>query len=298
MGGLMFDVVALQDTTVTKVQFMFNGGFGSTETYKLYKLTATGAHGATNMFDSTKWTVVASGSALSATSGAQTATFEVAINAGSTQAFYIQGISRGLISQGLPSAGGTYKSDANIKLMAGRGLFLGSPFNNGFGSTYWCNPNMIQIMYTTPYVSTTARAPTTCKFTVDNAVTSVFYNNRDITSTVTGSLGDWSQVKSVDVVLVANAYFVVAAENFETNSNACQTGGFSITCDNGVSSNEGWEAVGDSVSVADGRKSGVGSGWSSSLCTSTSGYSLAGYSSVRKIWASSGSKGAAFRKKL
>jgi hypothetical protein len=84
MGGIMFDVVAINKVSITKLGFQFNGGYGSSHPYEVYMLTSLGIH--------TPWTLLASGDALSEyPSGAFTASFVADIPAGQTRAFYIRG---------------------------------------------------------------------------------------------------------------------------------------------------------------------------------------------------------------
>eukprot|EP00040_Diaphanoeca_grandis_P026122 m.145831 g.145831 ORF g.145831 m.145831 type:complete len:449 (-) comp30456_c0_seq1:689-2035(-) len=150
IGGIMFDVKALRDTTVTKLQFAFNGGFGSTQKYTLYALKDGGAHTPQNMFQKDLWKIVASGSTeFTTAAGATTSTFEVSIPAGTTEAFYIHGDSRGLIAQKHDGAG-IFIQDANIQIMVGRGLHsAGDPFSTGYGEGYYVNPNLVTVSYTT-----------------------------------------------------------------------------------------------------------------------------------------------------
>uniref|UniRef100_A0A7S4VNW5 Uncharacterized protein n=1 Tax=Ditylum brightwellii TaxID=49249 RepID=A0A7S4VNW5_9STRA len=105
------------------------------------------------MFDSSKWTLIASGSAESVDSGAVTSPFSVEVPSGEVQAFYIHGISRSIISQdggGSSTSvvyksddnieirtGDVYKSDENMEIRTGRGLYSGGVFSTGYGEAFF-----------------------------------------------------------------------------------------------------------------------------------------------------------------
>uniref|UniRef100_A0A7S4SCY1 Uncharacterized protein n=1 Tax=Ditylum brightwellii TaxID=49249 RepID=A0A7S4SCY1_9STRA len=97
------------------------------------------SHTDTDMFDSSKWTLIASGSAENVwDSGAVTSPFSVQVRSGEVQAFYIYGGGRGIVSQ---DGGGTstldvYKSDENMEIRTGRGLFSGGVFSRGYGTHF------------------------------------------------------------------------------------------------------------------------------------------------------------------
>jgi len=145
----MFDIKALHDLEISQLTWQFNGGYRSSHTYECYKKTELGAHTDTDMFDSSKWTLIASGSAESVVSGAVTSPFSVEVPSGEVQAFYIHGISRSIISQ---NGGGTstldvYKSDENMEIRTGRGLYSGGVFSTGYGTNYWSNPKFQRVSY-------------------------------------------------------------------------------------------------------------------------------------------------------
>jgi len=150
MGGIMFDIKALHDVEITQLTWQFNGGYGSSYNYKCYKKTALGPHTDTDMFDSSKWTLIASGSAENVwDSGAVTSPFSVQVRSGEVQAFYIYGGGRGIVSQ---DGGGTstldvYKSDENMEIRTGRGLFSGGVFSRGYGTNFWSNPKFQRVSY-------------------------------------------------------------------------------------------------------------------------------------------------------
>jgi len=144
----MFECVGLKDTTVTQFGFQFNGGIGRSHGYEVFKLNMPGSF-AGHMFTPGAWSKVASGFALSNyLAGAITAEFEVHVLAGQTQAFYIRGTGRGLISS-KTNGYGVYKSDENMKLMVGVGLPSGGAFSDGYGDDFYVNPNFITVHYIT-----------------------------------------------------------------------------------------------------------------------------------------------------
>jgi hypothetical protein len=153
MGGIMFDVVATnKDLSVTKLGFQFNGGYGSSNPYEVYMLTSLGIHTPSNMFQPSLWTLLASGDVLSEDPGTFTASFVADIPAGQIRAFYIRGVSRGIVSQKSEASGDgygyAYKSDSNMELMAGRGLSSsGGAFSHGYGIDYYVNPNFVTVSY-------------------------------------------------------------------------------------------------------------------------------------------------------
>jgi len=147
----------------------------------------------------------------------------------------------------------------------------------------------------------------TCRFALDDITTSVYYNGVDITDTVQGNLNQWNAAKTVEFVAVADATLVVYGREAGNPSNNCQGSGFLMECTatdgnsawNGLTtSSEGWRAYGAHSQVTD---TAILSGenyaddFSSSICTSTSGFYLSGgSSSTRKIWAGGNTDYAAF----
>jgi hypothetical protein len=149
----MFDVVANNKVSVTKLGFQFNGGFGSSHPYEVYMLTSLGVHTPSNMFQPSLWTLLASGDVLSEffVPGTFTASFVADIPAGQTRAFYINGGPSGIVSQESESYGDAYKSDSNMELMVGRGLPTGGAFSEGYGTDYYVNPNFVTVSYDTNF---------------------------------------------------------------------------------------------------------------------------------------------------
>jgi hypothetical protein len=58
----------------------------------------------------------------------------------------------------------------------------------------------------------------TCSFTIDNAVDKVYYNNQDITSTVTGALDSWISIKTVTFAPVANAALSISGYEYSVTN--------------------------------------------------------------------------------
>ena len=104
----MFECVGLKDTTVTQFGFQFNGGYGLSPGYEVFKLNMPGSF-AGHMFTPGAWSKVASGFALSDSAGAITAKFQVHVLAGQTQAFYIRSTGLGLVSAKTYTSYGVYK---------------------------------------------------------------------------------------------------------------------------------------------------------------------------------------------
>jgi hypothetical protein len=75
----------------------------------------------------------------------------------------------------------------------------------------------------------------TCRFTIDNSVWKVYYNDQDITSTVTGNLHSWTAAKTVNFTPVAGA--ALAISGYEWSASGGQgrehTSGLLITCSQG-----------------------------------------------------------------
>lgn len=121
-----------------------------------------------------------------------------------------------------------------------------------------------------------------CHFTIDNAVDGVHYNGLDMTSIVTGDLARWQVAKSILLTPIPGAYLVISGHGSDVGYSPCSSAGFAISCDNGISSQEEWQAVG-SPSVV--HRQGGGSGWQVP-CTSSSGFMFEGsLQGVRKLWA-------------
>lgn len=133
----------------------------------------------------------------------------------------------------------------------------------------------------------------TCQFTMDNKVDSVFYGEYDVTKKVVGNLGDWKAIKSLSVSGKPGAQLVIAGHNTESDGQACRTGGFQITCSNGITSNNAWEAFGSDGAINGPQKLGRADGWGEP-CGSSSAFYLAADKSVRKIFATN-QRYAAFR---
>jgi hypothetical protein len=136
----------------------------------------------------------------------------------------------------------------------------------------------------------------TCQFSVNDAVDAVYYNRKDITSSVSGDMSSWPITKEVTVDVVPNAYFVVLGHKKDEGS--CSTGGFMIYCSNGITTRSGWEVynTSESLSLEDLHRLGVGDGWHLP-CDSGTSVSLDDRPEIPKIFASD-EKYAAFRIRL
>ena len=127
----------------------------------------------------------------------------------------------------------------------------------------------------------------TCTFTVDDSVSSVYYNGQDITSTVKGDLTHWDQAKTVSFAKVPGAYLAVTGEEADS-AGSCGISGFAITCSDskGVMDSKGkWSAVSSASPLRpdDPRRAGQGDKWESP-CESTSGIFLPGAQPTVRIW--------------
>ena len=121
------------------------------------------------------------------------------------------------------------------------------------------------------------QASTTCQFTLDNKVDSVYYSGVDVTAQTSGDRADWNSVKSVSVIVLPDEYLVINGHNLETTNDACTTGGFQMYCDNGLNSgSSGLQAYGSDSTIDNSHRMGQGSGWITP-CTSTSGFFLSGH---------------------
>jgi len=147
----------------------------------------------------------------------------------------------------------------------------------------------------------------TCKFSMDDRVMSVHYDGVDITDTVTGNLDYWNSPKSVEFVAAPDATLTVYGREFHHNNNNCYASGFLMECTasdgnsawNGVTTSSlGWRTYGVDSPITDKSIiSGVNAAddFTSSICTSTSGFYLEGANpTTRKIWAMGSSDFAAF----
>jgi hypothetical protein len=135
----------------------------------------------------------------------------------------------------------------------------------------------------------------TCTFTMDNAVTAVFYNGAEVTGTssVTGDLADWEAPKTLTFVDVPHATIEFLGEELEPGGNGCAKSGLLMFCVGGT-----WDGftsnIGDLVQtfgsntafdIGDARQESL-----SDPCTSTSGFALDGCEDCTKIWPSNGAK--------
>ena len=144
-----------------------------------------------------------------------------------------------------------------------------------------------------------------CKFTVDNEVRKVYYNNQDITGQVSGNLGDWGPQKQFSFQEMSGAVLWITGYNWEAGS--CGTGGMSIVCTstntastyhNMKSDSNRWKAkgFGSNPDTAMLTNTFDVSSWTNAPCISTSGYSLSGVDpQPPKLWASTGENYAAFQ---
>jgi len=175
--------------------------------------------------------------------------------------------------------------------------FALSPIGEGrveFGEDVAVGNNQALLPADYSSVSNTADSQTvTCTFTADSMVDAVFYNGTDITNAVSGERKYWSSVNRVSFVKVAGAYLVVVAHSTTDLADACIGSGFQITCTDGVTSGDAWEAFGSADTVDATHMAGGGTGWVQP-CASASGFFLSESPKLTKIWATK-DKHAAFR---
>ena len=145
VGGWQFDIVADQDVVITQFSIAFNGGTTSHQTYDLFKLTDTGSHSCCP-FNRAAWTQIHSAASTASvaydtgstwTTGQLTQPFSVFIAAGDTQAFYVHGRSRGLVTQRSGSSRGPQASNADLELWTGTGI-ASAVFSTGYSDDYVC----------------------------------------------------------------------------------------------------------------------------------------------------------------
>jgi len=126
-------------------------------------------------------------------------------------------------------------------------------------------------------------------------VDSVFYAGVNMTQNVTGDLLDWEKDKGLTVSVVPGAWLVITGHNNQPRS--CLTGGFAITCSNGVTSaDHRWEAFGSSEPIDDLHQLGNGTGWGVP-CASKSRFYLTADRFAKKLYATDDSY-ASFRIRL
>lgn len=135
------------------------------------------------------------------------------------------------------------------------------------------------------YFAFRVRAEVVCSFTIDDVLTSVFYNGNNITDIVTGDKRDKTTEKTVAFTPAPGAYLVFSGHDVQ-DSNNCASSGLIIQCSNGITSSSGnWTAFSSSEPISQPYVSGGGDGWQMP-CTSTSDFSLVNASnSVRKLGA-------------
>jgi hypothetical protein len=75
----------------------------------------------------------------------------------------------------------------------------------------------------------------TCSFTIDNSVWKVYYNDQDITSTVTGDLHNWGAAKTLNFTPVAGAALAISGYEWSTSGGQGRehTSGLLISCTQG-----------------------------------------------------------------
>eukprot|EP00929_Paragymnodinium_shiwhaense_P065505 TRINITY_DN32828_c0_g1_i4.p1 TRINITY_DN32828_c0_g1~~TRINITY_DN32828_c0_g1_i4.p1 ORF type:complete len:727 (-),score=57.20 TRINITY_DN32828_c0_g1_i4:73-2253(-) len=105
-----------------------------------------------------------------------------------------------------------------------------------------------------------------CLFTGDDEITSAYYAGQDMTHEVEGDLLDWQKDKALTVTPVPGEYLVITTRNYQPR--ACSSGGFAMTCTNGVSTALvdvylGWEALGSAANFSEEHMRGEGAGWTS-----------------------------------
>jgi len=96
-------------------------------------------------------------------------------------------------------------------------------------------------------------------------------------------MGNWEKDKGITVSAVPGAWLVISGHNNQLRS--CLTGGFSITCSNGVTSADSrWESFGSSEPIDDLHKLGNGTGWHKP-CKSRSRFYLKADRFAKKLYA-------------
>ena len=130
--GNMWDVVAVNPITITSVGFNFNGCAGSSQTIRLYKRIDFGTH-ADVEFNSSAWEVIFDGT-ISCSGWAPTSTIigiDVFIPQGERQAFYLHGVSRGLVADWQAGeVGDLHYSNEDLE------VYVGSPLPGYFDDGY------------------------------------------------------------------------------------------------------------------------------------------------------------------
>jgi len=122
-----------------------------------------------------------------------------------------------------------------------------------------------------------------CLFTIDHAVDSVYYAGVNMTQNVTGNFSDWEKDKGLTISVVPGAWLVISGHNNQLRS--CTTGGFSITCSNGVTSADPrWEALGSQEPIDELHKLGNGTG-RHKPCQSRSRFYLTAHRFAKKLYA-------------
>mmetsp|Transcript_51525 Transcript_51525/g.120114 ORF Transcript_51525/g.120114 Transcript_51525/m.120114 type:complete len:994 (+) Transcript_51525:106-3087(+) len=106
------------------------------------------------------------------------------------------------------------------------------------------------------------QAVASCEFRLDDRVTSVWYNEKDMTKSIQGNLNGWSSVRRLNVPLVSGAKLVVAGEDF--NNDFRDGGGFWADCPGFLSKDTmpvPWESYCTSGKPDTAHRKGGGAGW-------------------------------------
>lgn len=155
---------------------------------------------------------------------------------------------------------------------------------------------------TTTTTTTKTFGTVSCYLTVDNVLTQVTYNGKNLTTNPSSKNGDWSKPKNITFTEVAAGVLAISGYNSEstTGSGTCNSAGLMMTCksSNTTSGWHNWIAQKTNMrSYGASTKSGATTGWHAQKfndtawktpCASTSGFHMtapAGYKkTTQKIW--------------
>jgi len=113
-----------------------------------------------------------------------------------------------------------------------------------------------------------AQSPVTCHFTLKDVVSSVHYNEQDISSRIVGDRTNVKAMKEISFTPTFGAFLTITGYDKDDGGDACKTGGFAIKCSSASgawmdvnTTTPGWAAYGSRTLPDLKHQQGDGNGW-------------------------------------
>jgi hypothetical protein len=149
----------------------------------------------------------------------------------------------------------------------------------------------------------TSAANFNCFFSIDDAVTAVYLNDVDVTSSVSGDLTNWKTAKSLSLpVPTGNAVLAILGKEAGTAASSYQISGLQLECTGPTAEwnffsepSTGWKALASSSSTGNSFPANWATGayddssWSEVVSSTSEFYLSDGSRPAKKIWIGGGS---------